>query len=1231
MSITLDPTLKTAQDGVSHRPIFKLTSSPMGEIIPTSGNYFNTLSTTEEEPHITLLSSGRLAVILERANALKYLYTPTDRSEFTEVSISIPSTHNASGACLCELTDGNVGIIFATNNRYLYYKIITPTGTTVTEYTQIYDAGSGAWVANPYVITLANNTYLLVYPEGTGTPPSESNTYYLQQRTSSNFTSWSAATNITPGAFASLRYCNNPHLLQIASGRIILHVDYLSQYINNVELNNVFYMTSDDNGSSWSGATNVTNITEIGESAIHPTAAEKENGDVTFMYAFKSVVKMLDENMDGYPYGEIKTGGFIEFDPDTRKIIWHHGIHSVGLPHVGMTTINVDGWEWNETLTEQTIPALWSQGYDIYGESHCEWTVARLSYGNPAGIHAINHNTNEIKLYMFGQYAGNGVTYAFNYACGYANQNQKCFMAVEHDGLQKLFILHQCSGYGSYDANLGWIDLNQVADPISGLYDYTELWRDAGSSSISTAMVGTVLGAGSSRWDYVHDYFCTHTWNYRHTNPGLVCWNTNGTIVLELSRATLTEFPRCGVRSFMFVENDVYFSFPYWEDEPDRRGLGHYQASTGTVIFHQPTWATVNDFEFDHFVDMGDGRILMTSNNTLANGGGIAIFDTTTGSWQIINDDTYPGFGRTGAYWSSLAYDPVTKTIFAIYNDQLIAFSEYGPYSSLMSTDITSVNSTFDYGDYYTFTANFFEYQSNIVYDPDGVLWAVWQHLEAGTEYSAKWVNLLDDLEITDDVSINTNIEIKWDIEKPTQLKFGLARGHLFDPQNFMSTLSPFMRKGRKIVVEFGEKVSDTDYYQPQGEFCIKKTAMSYSTRDYPELKVTGEDFRVLWEDNEVVATMYYENQTPYNTLYHILTNHGDMEDTELDIPSPFENAHNLHAQWVDMTLEDIVKEILDHFGYFPFVNVSGDFEPRYIDMDKATDHAYTNVTQLTEYSPNDSYSTFINRVIVKGISHVYTEVLYGEECVTSLNGTTGFWGKENDEVVWYSNDHQDSCRYPRLEIIESVANAGIFGIQMGGGHESITDVDEDEHYVIVTIVAPDLTGLFILTCSSLVTLGVAALMCDGAFTGNCGWYIMGCMMLVNVIVYILGAVASYNYNIWARPIGHEKSTFQANADDEDFQREIGNKIIPTTIDDPMAYTIAICQSVADHELSIVMAQRRRLKFKKTAHLMDEIGDVLELIHPYSGEVLKVFVPTMTRKMTIGKEFIDEIEGWRIM
>lgn len=1233
MAISLDATLKTAQDGINHRPIVELTSSLIGSLIPITGNYFNSLTTDEYEPHIISLSSGALAAIMQRSNSLYYLYTPTDKSYWTEVAVTHPYATNASDPCICELADGNIGIIFVVNQTSLYYKIISPSGAIVTDYTMI-ESGI-AWVANPYVLTLANDSYLLVYPQGTGTPPDTANTYYLKQRTSSNFTSWAGATDITPAAFSANNYCNNPNLSQVTSGRIFLHVDYLDDYVNNVELNNIYYMTSDDNGSSWSAAVQATSYSDIGMSATHPTAAESQTGDLTFIYAEKSLVKMLDTHMDGYPDTNFNPG-YMNFDSDEREL--HVGCFPWSSGRNELSTIDIDTWELENYISADTIPAVEGGIAPLY-KSDCEWDVWKIS-GHPQYIQSYNHDTEVSNVYVWGTAAGDNYGRAINYlvdmSCGYADINISHGIVVNDGGVKKLYLWAVCSGYGSSDAQLGYIDLDEVADPITGMYSFHEVMR--GFPTVWIFPV--VLGSCNVKEDKTHGYLMYYSSidPYYAASDGLVVVDpSTGSIVIELTGnagypAYNEGMPISGLRDAVYIGDDIYMTFPYSASQPDRRGLACYHASSGIVTYYEPNWATVNEYNLDNLVDMGDGRILMTSNNTLANGGGVAIFDTNTSSWTIFNDDIYPGFGRPGASWGPVQYDSTTKTIFAIYGDTVIAFSEYGPYSLLKQSDISNVDTTVDYGSVVTFSYEFFEYQPNIAYDDSHVLWIVWQHLEDGSEYSAKWDNLIGDYDISNDLV--SDIVIDWDVEKITQLSFSLAKGHLYDPQNLMSILSPFLQKGRKIAVRSGETVSSVEYWQNQGEYYVKSVALGYTTDEYPVAKITAEDLRTLWEDTEVVATQYYSGQSPYNVLEDILLSHADMESSEFDIPSTWENEHNLYHQFLDMNLDDIVNELLDHFGYFSFVNADAEFEPRYVDLEKAVDHAYSDNTKVIKYTPNDQFSTFINRVIVKGISHTYTEVMYEEEAITSISGTTGWWGKNQDETVWYSDDHNRTVRYPRLEVIQSVNDFRMFNALSGSGGESITSMDVDEHYCVITIEAPNLIPTLVACIAAAVaTYGFCKGSCDGGpyKPGWCSWCNFAVVLELNLILSILSGVASYQYNVWGRPIGHEKKTLQAQADDEQFQNDFGGKIIPATIDDPMCYTVSSCQTVADHELAVIMAQRRRLQFAKTSHLQDEIGDVLSFVHPYSGETLKIFVAKLKRTWRINGECTDEIEGWRIM
>jgi hypothetical protein len=132
----------------------------------------------------------------------------------------------------------------------------------------------------------------------------------------------------------------------------------------------------------------------------------------------------------------------------------------------------------------------------------------------------------------------------------------------------------------------------------------------------------------------------------------------------------------------------------------------------------------------------------------------------------------------------------------------------------------------------------------------------------------------------------------------------------------------------------------------------------------------------------------------------------------------------------------------------------------------------------------------------------------------------------------------------------------------------------------------------------------------------------------------VLAYQGPYSYTIWAQPMGEEKLEISGQADDVDFQQEIG-MIVPSTIEDPLCYTVAECERVALHELGIVQMQRNRVKFSKLTHLQDELGDTISIPHPYTGQVLNVFITALTRRFKRGEwgggdgYFIDEIEGAR--
>jgi hypothetical protein len=128
----------------------------------------------------------------------------------------------------------------------------------------------------------------------------------------------------------------------------------------------------------------------------------------------------------------------------------------------------------------------------------------------------------------------------------------------------------------------------------------------------------------------------------------------------------------------------------------------------------------------------------------------------------------------------------------------------------------------------------------------------------------------------------------------------------------------------------------------------------------------------------------------------------------------------------------------------------------------------------------------------------------------------------------------------------------------------------------------------------------------------------------------ILGSVKNYQIDVYAQPLGTVRRSIQAEWNDDSYQALI-NAVVKQTFEDPLCYTQSECQDVADFEGMVVKAQRRRVEWPKITHLQDEEGDTIQIVHPYGGQNLIVFVTDIVRrfrKANTGGYFTDKISGW---
>jgi hypothetical protein len=373
-------------------------------------------------------------------------------------------------------------------------------------------------------------------------------------------------------------------------------------------------------------------------------------------------------------------------------------------------------------------------------------------------------------------------------------------------------------------------------------------------------------------------------------------------------------------------------------------------------------------------------------------------------------------------------------------------------------------------------------------------------------------------------------------------------------------------------------------------------------------------------------------NNLPGEIITDLLIDLANMMLEDINLPV-FAGESRLQMQWIESTLDEIITQVCERFGYYFRFDCDGRAHARQISNTAAIDHIYNDNTKLIKYSPDDKYSDFTNRVTVRGQEMDFTTVQYAEERITQLSGTLGWWGCKADHVVWYSDDKSRRCLSPRLVALETSTS---IPFQLAGGvdeHIEECAAGDDYKFCTVYIKAPNLIGMLAASIALYIVgnkIGDAVVSWGAGWTQPVGRLIEG--LAVMPALMILGSTANYQIEVWATPLGSLRRSVQGSWNDEEHQTEI-NAVVEQVLDDPLCYSVADCVAVASFEGMVAQMQRRRVTITKVAHLQDEDGDTIRVTHPYSGEDLDLFVASLKRtfkKADSGGEgyFFDEIEGW---
>jgi hypothetical protein len=463
----------------------------------------------------------------------------------------------------------------------------------------------------------------------------------------------------------------------------------------------------------------------------------------------------------------------------------------------------------------------------------------------------------------------------------------------------------------------------------------------------------------------------------------------------------------------------------------------------------------------------------------------------------------------------------------------------------------------------------------------------------------------------------------------------------LWDPHNLSSLYHVHTQRGKKISVRFGEQSGEATLWQDQGDFVVEDVQISYSRPHHPVATINCRDRRAQWYEGEVQMTDDYSGEFPETILSDLLTDHCNLvsgESFALPLSGEMSFSHPIYMRWMEQNIMDIFDELLDHFRYVHHYDVDGNFTIKEIDFNKDVDHVYPNTTKLVNYSPDNSYSIYTNRIVVKAEGRYEIPVIYGEELYGQDWGTLGWYGYDETERHYFSKDEKLRITSPRLSITRHPQIDSIFG----GTSGRVTIEKTTETYMDVNVWCGDRTGTLIAALASMAVAAALAIACDatswipggGSLCGIPLGILAGASILASEV---LGTMGYYSYEIYGKPRGTYKQTFQQEANDFESQMMLDGMVITQEINDPLCYKETHCKFVAERSMELIKYQRYGVTCTKIADLRDELLDIITIPHPHSGQPFDYMIYSLTRRfMQPGGEeggdgyFFDDIEGWNL-
>lgn len=1052
--------------------------------------------------------------------------------------------------------------------------------------------------------------------------------YLIYKTTSTDFITWSTPSVVTilglgitvPMKDISLSYANGGYILMVSA---------VTTTTATSTIYNIRYALS-PNLSDWGDSYNASNTTEINTDFTTPDVVEKDDGTLYVVSDLQNSWLHMDEDTTGWTSDEAMGLVNAWVDQAEGKLYVNNFHAGLGDKYFrGMAKIDIDTWTIDRCFhlgSSPAIPAIFNT------TAHCFELNQNRMTGGYGTVHASDRlavavadfENDTIRTYYFYDYSGTFVGAEKNITGIEFDQYATLRNSEVID--DKLWLtFEESADYLTDYLRIGYIDINQTSPP------YTfELVHDGSSPTLAYANEMMVRYYPDNDYALVSYGFCIDTSNYvavllvqslSGDNSTIKCYKTED----------YSSFPEQTVVDMALIGSTIW-AIPRFdtirESEVEKWGLMSIDMNSDIILYYYPPWITTpGTYFYSITVNAADNELIMRSTN------GVAVFNYVTRLWERYDNTSNPEYPPEEG---DGIYDGGDSSGVAYYNGSKLFFwggVEHGLYAvpreGLVHTLVYSLaipnGDEYDFSDFDPLALGSDNRYPSLSISPNNNVIISWTDMN-----EPNTIVVGNDAPNADISSyISGEISINQSMDNVSSVNLKLSYGHLFDPLNSNSLIRQYVNKGRRLVISLGDRVDGEEYFVNQGSFIIRDTVVKYGRGTYPEIEIMGEDLRCIWAMDQI-ATASLMERTPEEALDYLLSNQGEMEVGEYLIPT-FPLSFEFDAQWIEAYFNDIVDDIAHRFQHFCYAMPDGRIGFKPMVSDRTPTNVYS-LGSISQFSPDDSYSDFTNKVIVTGISTLDFQVIFAEEQLGSLNGTIGWWGYKNEFKINYAEDLSKRAIDPRLKVIET--GTSILFQLAGSIDEYISDEDPDNKWCEVTVSAPSLIAIL---GGAILTYTAGNLIGDGVVVGGMTIPVGRKMEGVGVILalMVLGSMGNFQYEIWGRPIGLVKRNYSATSDDLPLQQELG-KVVRNKIEGFLCSTPEHCQTVADFEIYVAQRQRNRATATKVAHLQDELGDTVVIPHPYTGEGYMVYVTDIVRRYkaaSIGNNdgyIKDEISGWVI-